>query len=476
MNTPWREVEPLPKLNGAVSPVLLTVDSLRTAWERSVDQAPPAEFAEARQRSLRRHAIETGIIERLYDLDWGVTEALVAEGITAEVAAREGGVSDEALELMRDQLGALEYLTQAVRDGRDLSVFFVRELHQMITRHQPTYEARDALGRVVQVPLPQGDWKTQANHVRRPDGTMLEYTPPEHVPGQMERLVELYKATEGAHPVVRAAWLHHRFICIHPFADGNGRVARALTLLVLLRERYAPLVVDRRNRPDYIAALDVANDGDLRLLVHLFAQLEIISLRAELERPALTSPATSSAATVARAHAERLVELGRSLSRGAEAGARGLADALVHRIGRRLADISAEVRTAYLVIDPDASFSVEGYDEMGRATMVTVDGGGNFARALVSIKLNVRDVHLNYTVEVSAVGDQGAVSADVDAIFVQYEKGEIGDADTVLGDLAPSDVEIIVAPDTLEVRWPEVEELLERTFALAVDRFSRRLY
>jgi Fic family protein len=58
----------------------------------------------------------------------------------------------------------------------------------------------------------------------------------------MERLIGLYQDSDGEHPVARAAWLHHRFISIHPFEDGNGRVARALTLLVLLKANYAPLV------------------------------------------------------------------------------------------------------------------------------------------------------------------------------------------------------------------------------------------
>ncbi len=306
MKQPWREIEPLPVVNGSAAPMLATVDSLRRAWDEALSRISAEEFNEARQRNLRRHAIETGIIERLYDVDWGVTEALVAEGITMEVAEREGGISEDALILIRDQLGALEYLVQAVRDGRELSVFFIRELHQLITRHQPTYDARDALGNLVQIPLPHGDWKTQPNHVRRSDGSLLEYTPPEHVPSEMDRLVELYTQTAGAHPVARAAWLHHRFICIHPFADGNGRVARALTLLVLLQGRFAPLVVDRRNREDYIASLDAANDGDLLPLVHLFARLEIVALRTELERPAAVSPASGSAVDIARAHIDRI--------------------------------------------------------------------------------------------------------------------------------------------------------------------------
>lgn len=134
-----------------------------------------------------------------------------------------------------------------------LSASYIRQ----ICRTQHTYEARNDFGQILQRPLQHGAWKEQPNHVRRQDGTLLEYTPPEHVQSQMERLLELYNETTNEHPVVRATWLHHRFIRIHPFEDGNGRVARALTLLVLLRARYAPLVVDRTQRGAYLSRLSI---------------------------------------------------------------------------------------------------------------------------------------------------------------------------------------------------------------------------
>src|SRR5262249_8689843 len=199
----------------------------------------------------------------------------VAEGLSTEVANRAGGIPEETLQLIRDQYDALEFLTSLAQEGTELSVYLIRQLHQIITRHQYTYEARNQFDRVFQRPLRHGEWKQQPNHVRRPDGSVLEYAPPEHVQSELERLVAVHRESAGAHPLGPAAWLHHRFIQIHPFEDGNGRVARALTLLVLLLDHYAPLVVDRRDRESYIAALDVANDGDLSVLVRLFGRLEI---------------------------------------------------------------------------------------------------------------------------------------------------------------------------------------------------------
>lgn len=97
--------------------------------------------------------METGIIERLYELDWGTTEALVAEGLTTEAANRASGIHDDVLLVVQSQYDALEYLTELAREERDLSVSVIRELHAIITRHQPTYEARDRFGRTVAAPL-----------------------------------------------------------------------------------------------------------------------------------------------------------------------------------------------------------------------------------------------------------------------------------------------------------------------------------
>ena len=95
----------------------------------------------------------------------------------------------------------------------------------------------------------------------------------------MERLVEWHNGMGDAHPIVSAARLHHRFVQIHPFQDGSGRVARALTLLSLGKRHYPPLVVDRNSRDSYLNALDIANRGDLTHLGRLFARLAMRSIR-----------------------------------------------------------------------------------------------------------------------------------------------------------------------------------------------------
>jgi hypothetical protein len=75
-------------------------------------------------------------------------------------------------------------------------------------------------------------------------------------------------------PEVEAVWLHHRFTQIHPFQDGNGRVARALTAIIFIRAKWFPPVVDRNKRDDYISALEAADAGNLKLLSALFLNIQ----------------------------------------------------------------------------------------------------------------------------------------------------------------------------------------------------------
>ncbi|OIQ65106.1 Fic/DOC family protein [mine drainage metagenome] len=89
----------------------------------------------------------------------------------------------------------------------------------------------------------------------------------------MESLVRMYREAESKYtPEVKSAWLHHRFTQIHPFQDGNGRVARALASLVFLREGLFPLVVRESDRKEYIGALETADAGNLSPLVSFFAR------------------------------------------------------------------------------------------------------------------------------------------------------------------------------------------------------------
>lgn len=226
-------------------------------------------------RLRREWAIETGIIERIYTLDRGVTQILIERGIDASL------IPDDATDLppelvasiIRDQEAAIDFLFDLIAQRRDLTVGYVKELHALMTRHQESTAEVDQFGRPVTVPLEHGVFKSWPNNPTRQDGRVHQYCPPEQVQPEMERLLSVHAehVRTGVPPEVDAAWLHHRFTQIHPFQDGNGRVARALASLVFISAGWFPLVVTRDDRLSYLEALEVADANGLATLVELFA-------------------------------------------------------------------------------------------------------------------------------------------------------------------------------------------------------------
>ena len=228
------------------------------------------------RKMAREWAIETGIIENLYSIDRGVTQLLIERGIEASLiphGATNRPVS-EVIAILQDQQDTLEGLFDFVSNRRNLSTSYIKELHQSLTRNQPTTEAIDQLGRSVEVDLLRGEWKRQPNNPTRPNGNVHFYCPPEHVSSEMDQLIAIHdqQTKNNVSPEVMAAWLHHRFTQIHPFQDGNGRVARALASIILLKHGWFPLVINRDFRDIYIDSLENADDGNLMPLVTIICE------------------------------------------------------------------------------------------------------------------------------------------------------------------------------------------------------------
>src|SRR5882724_10227332 len=82
----WRPIEALSDAEKRID--LAAMGTLYENWRASkkrIQQSSPAQLADFNQRLIRRLSVETGILERLYDLDRGTTEALVAHGFAEEL-------------------------------------------------------------------------------------------------------------------------------------------------------------------------------------------------------------------------------------------------------------------------------------------------------------------------------------------------------------------------------------------------------
>ncbi len=338
----WREIEDLP----TDWPDLCRDDlrAVQKQWrdDRSLvkDETKVRRFQE---ELAMRWAIETGIIERLYKVDRGVTVQIAQAGMEAlgRFHAR-GKITSDARALITDQREALEMVMDLVGGTRDLSASYTKELHQRLTLSQDTCEAEDQFGNPIKTRLLKGQWKTQANNPRQLDGSMHEYCPPERVQDQMDQLLEWHRGHQDVCAEVEAAWLHHRFAQIHPFQDGNGRVARALTGAVFLKDDYLVLVIrDEEHRERYLDALAAADRGDLKPLVDLFADIQIDDLREAIE-----SFRELRGETVIKA-AESLAERASRRKAASQEQAAEVMDSLIRVAETRLGEAKGELERAF---------------------------------------------------------------------------------------------------------------------------------
>ena len=133
----------------------------------------------------------------------------------------------------------LKMVEEEVRQRKmPLTQNFIRQLHQTLLREDYTVYHTLPGGVNTSYVIHAGQYKTSPNSVITRYGTLFEYTTPEETPAFMTDLVDWYDEAEQSGeltPVELAALFHYRYIRIHPFEDGNGRMARLLVNYILSR-------------------------------------------------------------------------------------------------------------------------------------------------------------------------------------------------------------------------------------------------
>ncbi len=213
-------------------------------------------------------------------LTYGETKLLLIHGKTrGEHDLRE-------YEEMKAHDVAIDYVREMVRQKHEMTEGEIRNLNQIILKEPFWKEAITPDGEPTRIQIVPGQYKTRHNNVRTATGEIFEYADPLDVRPRMRDLVTwLQKILDEkpADPVILAAKLHHDFVLIHPFADGNGRVARLLVNYLFLRLGYPPIIVKSARKSAYLDALRRADAGDLEPLNNVFREELIWSLELGLK-------------------------------------------------------------------------------------------------------------------------------------------------------------------------------------------------
>ena len=229
----------------------------------------------AREVVKRAAALDTGAIEGLYEVDRGFTFSVAFQTAAWELKLAEKG--EQVRSLFEAQIQAYDYVLDLATKSEPITEAAIRKLHEVVCGAQETYRVITAIGFQEQA-LPKGRYKVLPNHVvHTREGATHSYAPVDVTPVEMARLLnEMRSETfQKAHPVLQAAYAHYGLVVIHPFADGNGRVARALASAFTYRAISMPIMILSEHKNAYLDALELADTGEYRSFVDFMLRRSI---------------------------------------------------------------------------------------------------------------------------------------------------------------------------------------------------------
>lgn len=251
---------------------------MMTQIEKLSNELPFLEKTTKLKQSLDKHRslsdeLEKKVFQKLR-LDWnynsnaiegnvftyGETIALLMEGITAK-----GKPLKDALDI-KGHNEAINFMLDMIHDNRELNEFDIRSLHKLVLGESYYKSAKTADGKPTRKLISVGQYKTEPNHVQTATGEIHYYATPEETPAKIQELVSWYNeviTTKQFHPIVLASLFHHKFVAIHPFDDGNGRMTRILTNFILLKFGYPVSVIKQERKQEYYACLSQADRGEI---------------------------------------------------------------------------------------------------------------------------------------------------------------------------------------------------------------------
>jgi Fic family protein len=256
-------------------PLIAEIDSLK----KQVDVLRPLS-REIEQRILQKFRLEWNYHSNAIEgnpYTYGETVAFLLEGITAK-----GKTLKDHLDI-KGHDESITYLLKVVKEKEyQLTEAEIRNLHKLLLKEPYLSDAITPDGTPTKKEIKLGEYKQTPNHVKTPTGAIHYYASPEETPIKMGELMTWYNAIKNnkeVHPLVIAVLFHHQFAAIHPFDDGNGRMARLLMNLVLLQNGFPPIVVKQEDKMNYYQVLRQADGREYLPIIEYMGELLTDSLK-----------------------------------------------------------------------------------------------------------------------------------------------------------------------------------------------------
>lgn len=201
-------------------------------------------------------------------LTYGETELLLIFDDT------KGNHTIREYDEMRSHDTAFELIKQwASEKERPLTEQNIKNLNEILLVRPFWKEAITPDGQSTRRLIKIGNYKEHPNSVRLQNGEIFNYASPVDTPMLMKELMDWYRDEENKlHPLTLATMLHYKFVRIHPFDDGNGRVARLLMNYVFLRHGYPPVIIKSSDKGNYLRVLRLADVEDYEPLIFYVAE------------------------------------------------------------------------------------------------------------------------------------------------------------------------------------------------------------
>lgn len=257
-----------------ITELLMNIDNLKNQLDSFRPLKEKEHIWEAIQEKLRSEwTYHSNAIEGS-TLTLGETIFFLQYGLTVE-----GKPFKDFLDA-RNHAEAIELLYEYVAEDRPISEGFIKEMNALLLSGVTYTKAIDQFGNPTRKQATPGAYKKLPNTVLRPDGTIHEYVYPLQVPAEMESLCKWVNSNiDSKHPIITSAVAHYNMVRIHPFDDGNGRGARILMNVILLKRKYPPAIIKKENRRKYIEAMERGDKGNLNPFIEFVSQSLIDTAR-----------------------------------------------------------------------------------------------------------------------------------------------------------------------------------------------------